>query len=115
MRDWNDIGGKLVPYLHFFQGMIHEWANEKGFWESNNDGEKLALMHSEISEGLEALRCNNPPSDHLEDATLLEEELADLVIRVLDYAEYKGINIAEVMVRKMLFNESRTRKHGKLF
>ena len=45
--------------------VVHDWAISKGFWETErNDGEIIALMHSELSECLEGLRHKNPPSDN---------------------------------------------------
>ena len=39
------------------QTKVHNNAKEKGWWdEERNDGEMIALMHSELSEALEALR-----------------------------------------------------------
>ncbi len=35
---------------------VHDTAREKGWWDKErNDGEMIALMHSELSEALEAL------------------------------------------------------------
>lgn len=40
--------------------LIHENARNKGFWDkSRNFGEILALIHSEVSEALEAYRNGN--------------------------------------------------------
>jgi hypothetical protein len=41
-----------------------------------------------------------------------EEELADLVIRVMDHGNARGHRIAEAIVAKMRFNASRPMKHG---
>ena len=55
----------------------HKTAKEKGWWDSErNEGEIIALMHSELSEALEAMR------NHLgKDA--VAEELANCCIRFL--------------------------------
>lgn len=96
---------------------IHATAVEKGFWEDNIDIHfilsKLALVHSEVSEVLEATRKEKGPR-------AIAEELADIIIRVLDL--YKGLesrgwvdeDIDEVLESKMRYNTTRPRKHGVL-
>ena len=99
----------------------HRTAIDKGFWPEKNVSlqrsidldqvmSKLALMHSEISEILEALR----KSKGVEKTT---EEFADLVIRSMDVwahlLEYGMVtSLDEAILNKMSINESRERMHG---
>lgn len=92
---------------------IHKTAKEKGWWdEERNNGEMIALMHSELSEALEGLRHGNPPSDHIPEFSAAEEELADCVIRIMDMAEARRWDLAQAILAKMAFNKNREHKHG---
>lgn len=94
--------------------LISSFMAAQGFWESDNTGEKIALMHSELSEALEADR-KNLPSDHIEGFSGLEEELADCIIRIFDFAGHHDLRLAEAFTAKVLFNLSRPYKHGKAY
>lgn len=66
---------------------------------------KLMLMVSELSEALEGMR----------DGGNFGEELADLVIRVLENAHKNRVPIGDEIVKKVAVNESRPHKHGRKF
>ena len=88
---------------------VHKYAIEKGWWEKDRPiPELLCLLHSEVSEALEAYRNNIQEGEK----GCLSEELADLVIRVWDMAEALGINIVEAVNKKHKFNLTRPYRHG---
>ena len=68
--------------------------------------EVLALIHSEVTEALEADR--NGEGDEA-----YAEELADIIIRVLDHAHSEGFDMEAEVTAKNDTNRGRDRKHGK--
>jgi len=98
--------------------MLHEVAKDKGFWEGEytNDkiGNKLALVHSEVTEVLEAIRKN-------QGSEKVVEEIADVIIRLLDvYAAMRNEeavmhSLDEILNNKVNKNKERPRLHGNLF
>ena len=111
---------KIKPHIYsdiinMIAKNVHENAKAHGFWEKwKNDGECIALMHSELSEALEALRQNPRQQDeHCPEHLNVTVELADCVIRIFDYAEANGLNIGDALIAKHNYNCDRPYKHGK--
>jgi len=99
------------------QEQAYRITKSKGWCErERTDAELLCLVHSEVSEAVEALRHGNGPSDHIPEFSGMEEELADVVIRIMSMAGEKGWQVALALAEKMNFNRTRPKMHGgKLF
>ncbi len=95
------------------QTRVHETAVEHGWWEQPRPvGEVLMLMVTELAEAMEAYRDGNPESDKIPGYSKLEEELADVIIRVLDFAGGAELDIEGAVMAKMAYNDTRPYRHG---
>jgi len=130
--------------LNELRDKVHAYAVNKGFYETENEidslgvynvtaikhaffAQKIALIHSELSEALEADR-NKFHADvenvmdgnrirqtvfdvHVKDT--VEDELADAIIRILDLCGCLNIDIEKHVELKMKYNELCNYKNDK--
>lgn len=103
--------------LEEMAAVIHVNAKTKGFWDENNGTifylKQLAMVHSEVSEVLEAIRKEKGEQQ-------VVEEFADIIIRVLDLYMgmkqdgYTDLKLEQVLRDKLKINTERPRMHGVL-
>ena len=94
--------------------VCHQAALDGGWWHNvhtglkldRNKGELLCLIHSEISEAMEAER-KNLKDDKLPHRLGAEVELADALIRIFDYAGAFGYDLAGAVIEKLEYNRNR--------
>ena len=103
--------------------LAHQNSADHGFWDwyekHKEEPEsviiwklsRIALIQSEPSECLEGIR-KNLIDDHLPHRTMEVAELADTVIRIMDYAAGHDLGLAEVILEKMNYNAKRPFMHG---
>jgi len=106
---------------------VHALAWEKGFHDPNQGEDAFMEMacnnlHDEVSELHEAWRNNRlrEPCDKavkmvelgIPPLSCIEEEMADIIIRVLDNARRLGVDIQSAVERKHCFNFYRPFRHG---
>jgi NTP pyrophosphatase (non-canonical NTP hydrolase) len=103
----------VADALNYASFEVHEIAILKGWYDTKRDiPELLCLIHSEVSEALEAARTGNHPSEKIPGHSKVAEELADCVIRILDMASYLKIDIGNAVKAKIEFNRTRSYRHG---
>jgi NTP pyrophosphatase (non-canonical NTP hydrolase) len=101
VESWNDM-----------QKKVNQTAHDKGWYEKPaENGTRLMLMVSEIAEAMEADR-KDLQDDKIPEFLGLEAELADCVIRIMDFSEQNNLRLAEAILAKAAFNKSRPHRHG---
>lgn len=89
------------------QREAHETAVEKGWYDRERPPlELLMLITTEVAECAEEWRKPDVQTN------AIAEELADVVIRCADAAEYWQVDLEQAVVEKMARNRARPRRHG---
>lgn len=103
---------------------------DKGWYDADRTfGEDVALLHSEVSEMLDAYRSHgladatrdpvdihNGAEEHVTTLFAKPEgvgsEAADVLIRLLDTCHRHGLDLHAEYERKMAYNRTRPHRHG---
>jgi len=115
------------------EAIVGDWQDEQGFNQNTPLG-MIALMHTELSEAVEALRLppketlgvrgvgtdqpfapdNTPMGGYTHDSDPVAEELADCIIRIMHFGARFGHNVSGSIISKCIRNLHREKMHGKL-
>lgn len=139
--DWLETARDLTATLAPLQAIVGAVNTNHGFREESDkvkasedvealrrlQGNALMLIVGEASEAHEKIRDGHP-ADHtfyptrgirvipgVDKPEGVPSEIADIVIRCLDFADNFGIDLGAIIAEKIAYNSTRPFKHGRKF
>lgn len=114
LKDVSNIEGVAYTGIVAAMEMAYKTAVDAGWYndpitgvlKKRNFGEVIALMHSELSEALEADR-KGLKDGKLSDLDGRAVEFADCIIRIFDTARALNLPLAEAFIHKNRYNQQR--------
>lgn len=105
-----------INLLNDLRDKCYATAKDKGWYDRGEPStpERIALMHSELSEALEDFRVGDVrlAIDNNGKPVGMPSEFADVIIRIFDFCGRHSIDIGEAVVTKMDYNDTRSYRHG---
>lgn len=120
MNERNELKSRLALALEDAQERVYSVNQENGWYEDEcTVGDHIALLHSEVSEMLEAYRDGGLADQTGVPAQVGDlpkpegfgSEAADVLIRLLDMCKYRGVDLAFEFERKLAYNATRGHRH----
>jgi hypothetical protein len=112
LRD-TDLPSDIASAGNLLTTVCHQLSVEGGWWVGPPEADhpltvptKIALVHSELSEGLEGHRKGRM-DEHLEHRPSLGVEMADAVIRIADLCGRLNIPLGTIIAEKLAYNAVR--------
>jgi NTP pyrophosphatase (non-canonical NTP hydrolase) len=91
--------------INLVVNQAHQTAKDKGWWDSHRTPLEIhMLVVTELAEATEAVRLGDEEAERI--------ELADAIIRIMDYFGQRGWNLDKTIGDKMTANLSRSYRHG---
>jgi NTP pyrophosphatase (non-canonical NTP hydrolase) len=113
---------EFIRLFGSLQQKAHETAKEKGWWDTDRTlPHCMGMVMTEMAEVIEAARKGYqypdgtfvvPQSGKIPVHNVLEEEMADVFIRLMDTAQRFRLNVAGAIWDKMEYNKTRPHRHG---
>jgi NTP pyrophosphatase (non-canonical NTP hydrolase) len=102
---YDDPEKQRAKVIKAMQDEVFEINLANGWYdETRTFGDDIALLHSEVSEMFEGYRNH--------DDNNMNEEAADILIRLLDTCKRHGIDLSNEFRKKCIKNKQRGYKHG---
>lgn len=133
-KEYADEQGNQTQVINELAKEVYEGARSRGFFDDEkNIGEMLMLIVTEVAEACEADRIDNNCTVNMQAVNgwiknedfkgsfeqnvkdTFEDELADIIIRVMVLAAFKGIDLEAHIRAKVRYNSHREHKHGKRY